>query len=66
MLRQLSKRQQAIKLKKRFVVIDQEVPEDFALHVVLDNASTRTSPAFSDGRSAILVRSCTSRRHRRG
>jgi transposase len=42
----LHARHRAIEFKKFLVTIDREVPADFDVHVVLDNASTHKTPAI--------------------
>jgi len=42
----LHARHRAIEFKKFLVRIDREVPDGFAVHVVLDNASTHKTPAI--------------------
>ncbi len=45
-LHQLTKRHRAIEFKKFLELIDKEVPDDLAVHVVLDNSSTHKTPAI--------------------
>jgi transposase len=43
---QLRARHRAIEFKKFLATIDREVPEEFEVHLVLDNASTHKTPAI--------------------
>ena len=45
-LHQLTKRHRAIEFKQFLEMIDQSVPADLAVHVVLDNSSTHKTPAI--------------------
>lgn len=65
MIHQLTARHRAVGFKKFLVLIDKTVPAELKVHVVLDNASTHKTPAFTGGCSVILVLSSTSHRRRR-
>ena len=58
----LHSRHRAIEFKKFLVKIDAEVPDQFTVHVVLDNASTHKTPAIKRWLLAHPRFTCTSPR----
>ncbi len=52
----LHSRHRAIEFKKFLATIDREVPPEFAVHVVLDNASTHKTPGQTLARRAPTLR----------
>jgi transposase len=57
----LHSRHRAIEFKKFLQTIDREVPDDLAVHLVLDNSSTHKTPTIQRWLAAHRASSCTSR-----
>ncbi len=59
----LHARHRAIEFKKFLQTIDREVPAEFDVHLVIDNASTHKTPAVKKWLTAHRASSCISPRH---